>query len=142
MNINNLVPVSRLAANYGVKMVTYGGPGVGKTPVVATAPRPILLVHEPGMLSMRTFTQIPAFEAFTMERTDEFYEWFLKSSEAKAFDTLAVDSISEFAEISLKHELKRSKDGRKVYGEMSRAVMQRMSELYHLRGKHIYLIAK
>ena len=88
MNISSLVPVSKLAANYGVKMVTYGGPGVGKTPIVATAPRPILLVHEPGMLSMRAFTHIPAFEAFTIDRIDEFYEWFLKSSEAKACNQL------------------------------------------------------
>ena len=142
MNIKDLKPVSTLAANYGVKMVVYGGPGVGKTPIISTAPRPIMLVHEPGMLSMRTFKNIPAFEGYTVDKIDEFYDWFLGSAEAKNFDTLAIDSISEFAEIVLKHETKTNKDGRKVYGELSRKVMQRMSELYHLRGKHIYLIAK
>lgn len=39
-------------------------------------------------------------------------------------------------------ELKRNKDGRKAYGEMSRRVMDLVNGLYYLPNKHIYLIGK
>ncbi|MEK7112816.1 MAG: hypothetical protein AAB875_05880, partial [Patescibacteria group bacterium] len=46
------------------------------------------------------------------------------------------------AEIVLTDELKRNKDGRKAYGEMSRRVMEYVNGLYYLPQKHIYLIGK
>ena len=53
MNINDLKPASALALRLGVKCVAYGPPGSGKTPISNTAPNPVMLVTEPGMLSMR-----------------------------------------------------------------------------------------
>ena len=95
-----------MARRFGVKSIIYGGPGTGKTPLTTTCPRPVMLVVEPGMMSMRG-TQIPAYEAPTPERIDEFFAWILKSHEARNFDTLAVDSISQLAEVFLTKELGR-----------------------------------
>ncbi len=142
MNINQLKAASELAQRFGVKSLMYGGPGSGKTPLVMTAPRPVLCVCEPGMLTMRKATNVPAWEAYTPERIEEFFEWVTKSSEAKNFDTVCVDSVSQMAEIVTVAELKKNKDGRKAYGEMARYIMAKMNALYYMPNKHVYLIAK
>ena len=141
MNINQLRPASQLAQQFGVKAVCYGPPGSSKTPLCNTAPRPVMLVCEPGMLTMRT-SKVPCWEGYTPAKIDEFFEWITKSSEAKAYDTVCVDSVSQLAEIKLTDELGKWKDGRKAYGEMSRAVMKILNDLYYLPAKHTYLIAK
>lgn len=141
MQASQLKPASQLAQKFGVKALAYGGPGTGKTPLINTAPRPVLCVVEPGMLSMRT-SNVPAWEAYDANRIDEFFKWLFNSNEARNFDTVGIDSISQLAEIILTEELKRNKDGRKAYGEMSRRVMEIVNALYYLPQKHIYLIGK
>lgn len=141
MNINDLVPASALALRLGVKALVYGDPGSGKTPALNTAPRPILCACEPGMGSMRK-SNVPAWEAYTPPRVHEFFEWFFKSREADNFDTLGIDSTSQLAEIVLAAEMPRHKDPRKAYGEMSRYVAEKLTALYFLKNKHVYLIAK
>lgn len=141
MNINQLRPAGTLAARYGVKSMIYGNPGTGKTPLINTAPRPVLLVCEPGMLSMRGST-VPAWEAKTPDQIAEFFRWFFESPEARNFDTIGIDSVSQMAEIYLTDELKKNKDGRKAYGEMSTKVMEHVTGVYYLLEKHVYLICK
>jgi hypothetical protein len=141
MDQRNLKPAGTLAQFYGVKVLAYGGPGSGKTPVTNTAPRPVMLVCEPGMLSMRGST-VPAFEAQTVAKIDEFMKWFFESHEAKNFDTLAVDSISQMAEIYTEHMMKIHSHGLKAYGEMSTAVMKHINKLFYHPQKHLYLICK
>lgn len=142
MNKNDLKPASTLAQKNGVKAIVYGPPGAGKTPVVKTAPRPVLLAVEPGMLSMRDAHNIPAFEAYTFEKIEEFFKWWFGSNEVSAFDTLGIDSVSQMAEIALVHFKSRNKDGRKAYGEMSEWVMNYLNKLFFMPQKHMYLICK
>lgn len=141
MDIRSLKPSGQLAQQFGVKAVLYGGPGTGKTPIITTAPNPVLLVAEPGMLSMRG-TNIPSWEGYEVKTIDEFFAWFFKSAEAKKFDTLATDSISQIAEIYLRFYQNMNRDGRKAYGDMSMKMMDLMNMLYFMPQKHIILIAK
>ena len=142
MRMADLVPASKLANNYGAKCIAYGGPGSGKTPLVKTAPRPVMLVIEPGMLSMRDATNVPAFEAYTVERINEFFKWLKESAEAKNFDTVCIDSVSQMAEVILEKKKKTISHGLKAYGEMAEDVLRILNDLYYLRNKHMYLIAK
>jgi hypothetical protein len=142
MQASQLKPASSFALNLGAKVIAYGPPGEGKTPLIKTAPRPVLLVCEPGMLSMRDATNIPAWEGYTVAKINEFLDWVFRSNEAKAFDTICIDSFSQLAEIRLKEELNRNTHGLKAYGEMSRAVMERAEQLFFMPQKHVYLIAK
>lgn len=142
MQMKDLQPASALAQRYGVKALAYGPPGKGKTPLIKTAPRPVLLAVEPGLGSMRDAHNIPAWEAYTPDKINEFFTWLLQSAEARNFDTVGIDSISQLAEIILTEELARNKDGRKAYGEMSRRVMTFVNALYFLPNKNVYLIAK
>ncbi len=141
MNASQLKPAGSLIQRFGVKAILYGQPGTGKTPMVNTAPRPVLLATEPGLLSMKGST-VPTWEAFSVEKIEEFFEWFFKSKEASNFDTLAIDSGSQLAELSLIKHQARCKDGRKAYGELSLEVMKWFDQLYYMPQKHILLICK
>lgn len=141
MNASQLVPAHKLAMRYGVKMLCYGAPGSGKTPLVNTAPRPVLLVTEPGMLSMRT-SNVPCWVADTPSRIGEFFDWVRGSAEVKNFDTICVDSVSQMAETILAQMMDKFRDGRKAYGEMSSACMEHLDLLFFMQQKHVYLIAK
>jgi len=141
MNERDLKPASQLAQKYGVKSIIYGKPGSGKTPLIATAPRPLLLATEAGLLSLRQ-SNVPAYQAHTSDKISEFFTWFFNSAEARNYDTLAIDSGSQLAEIVLTDQLKRNKDGRKAYGEMSRIVMEWFDALYFMERKHIVLNCK
>lgn len=141
MKLSDLVSSGTLAKSSGVKMIGYGPAGGGKTPLIATAPRPIMLATEAGLLSMRG-TNVPVWQAHSYERIKEFFDWFFKSHEAKQFDTLCADSLSQVTEIVLKYHLGRNKDGRKAYGEMASDIMKWLEDLYFMPDKHIYLIGK
>lgn len=134
-------PAHSFAQQFGVKCLIYGPPGGGKTPLLNTAPRPVLLAIEPGLLSMRGST-IPTCMAETPEKIDDFFNWLFNSREADQYDTVGIDSVSEMSYRYLLPELKKHKDGRKAYGEMSAKVFPLLSNLYYMRNKHAYLIAK
>ncbi len=147
MQLSDLRPASDFARNFGVKSLVYGPPGSGKTPVMNTAPRPVLLACEPGLLSMRN-SKVPTFEAWDAKRMDEFFAWVFGSNEVKNFDTIGVDSTSQMAELYLQAALEgKSKSGQKVhglaaYGEMARNTLEHLNALYFMQQKHTYLIAK
>lgn len=142
MQASQLKPASSFAQNLGFKAVAYGPPGEGKTPLIKTAPRPVMLICEPGMLSMRDAHNIPAWEGYTPAACAEFFEWLRKSHEAKQFDTVCVDSFSQYAEIELAKALKEVSHGLKAYGLMSERVMEKANQLFFMPQKHVYLVAK
>lgn len=139
MNANDLQPASAFAKIMGVKAVVYGSPGSGKTPLINTAPRPVLMATEPGLLSMRN-SNVPTWIAPSKKRIDEFMQWFELSNEAKQFDTLAIDSTSQMCDIALDES--KAKHGLQQYGEMAEYVFPYLKRLYFMREKHMYLIAK
>lgn len=148
MNVNDLRPAKEFAVQFGCKMTVYGKPGSGKTPVcVHTAPRPLLLAAEPGMLTLRNST-CPTYPAFTGAKNDEFFNWWFGSNESKAFDTLIWDSASEYAEMLVREGMGGTSKGgneahgMRVYGKMARDVMARFNQLYFQQQKHIILITK
>jgi hypothetical protein len=142
MNASNLRPASQIAARLGVKSIAYGDPGTGKTPVFMTAPRPILLLCEPGARSLSKATNLPTWQAYEYPQIEEFFKWWFSSREVDQFDTLGVDSVSHMAEVVLKHMLKVHSHGLKAYGEMSNKVMEYMNALFYQPNKHMYLICK
>ncbi len=135
------------AQNFGVKAIIFGPAGTGKTPILNTATRPVLLATEAGLLSMRG-SKIPTYEAYTSQRIDEFFKWFFNSTETKSFDTLGIDSGSQMADVYLNAALSgTSKQGNKkhgmaAYGEMATNTMEHLRTLFYTRYKHVYLICK
>ena len=141
MNSSNLKEAGSLAVAFGLKAVIYGPAGTGKTPLINTAPRPLLLACEPGLLSMRG-SKVPTYQAFDVKSIEEFFLWFFNSAEVKNFDTLAIDSTSQMADIYLQDAKKNNRHGLQAYGEMAEKCMLHWRRLYFWPNKHTYLIAK
>ena len=125
----------------GIKALVYGHAGAGKTSLIPTLPAPIVLSAEGGLLSISD-ADVPFIEIATMADLMEAYQWLTDSAEAKDFQSVALDSISEIAEVVLAEELKRNKDGRAAYGELNTVMAGMIRAFRDLPGKHVYFTAK
>jgi hypothetical protein len=127
---------------HGVKSLVHGLAGSGKTTLISTAPAPIVLSAEAGLLSLRGF-DIPAITIRNFSEMDEAYTFLTTSEHAKQFETVCIDSISEIGEVCLSAEkLLAGKDPRRAYGEMQDKVMVMVRKFRDLPGKHVYFSAK
>lgn len=127
----------------GVKCVGYGGSGSGKTRLVATAPRPIYISAERGGLSLRGMNIMALPEVKTLADLIAVHTWVMQSNEAKSFDTICVDSVSEIADVVLRGEKSNTKDGRKAHGQANDLVLNRIyRDFRDMPAKHVYFIAK
>ena len=129
-----------LAAN-GVKVLVYGQAGAGKTSLVKTLPSPIVLSAEGGLLSIKD-ADLPYIEISDMDTLKEAYAWLTSSDEAKAYQSVALDSISEIAEVVLNAEKKATKDPRQAYGAMQEQMADIIRAFRDLPGRHVYMSAK
>lgn len=126
---------------HGVKMLVYGLSGSGKTVLCSTAPVPVILSAEAGLLSLRRFS-LPVIEIRSVEDLTEAHRWCLTSHEAKMFQTVCIDSISEIGELVLANAKKQVKDPRQAYGELIEKMMTTIKAYRDLPGKHVYMSAK
>jgi phage nucleotide-binding protein len=125
----------------GVKLLVYGQAGAGKTTLAATLPAPLILSAEGGLLSIAGH-DLPYIEIATMADLGEAYRFVTESAEAAAFESIALDSISEIAEVLLTHEKAATKDPRKAYGEMADQMAGMIRNFRDIPGKHVYMSAK
>lgn len=125
----------------GVKVLVYGPAGAGKTYLISTAPNPVILSAESGLLSLQD-VDIPYWEISSLETLREAYLWVRDSEEAKAFETICLDSISEIAEVVLNHEKRTAKDPRQAYGAMQDQMTEMIRLFRDLPGRHVYFSAK
>ena len=100
----NLRSTAGLHAN-GVKVLVYGQAGAGKTSLIKTLPAPLVLSAEGGLLSIAD-ADVQFIEVSSMDTLKEAYQWVLNSDDAKHFQSVALDSISEIAEVVLNFEKK------------------------------------
>lgn len=131
---------TRDMARNGVRVLVYGAAGAGKTSLIKTLPNPIVLSAEGGLLSIQD-ADLPYIEINTIDDLREAYS-FLVSEEGAAFDSVALDSISEIAEVVLNAEKKTAKDPRQAYGAMQEQMADLIRAFRDLPGKHVYMSAK
>ena len=131
---------TRDTANHGVKLLVYGQAGAGKTTLIKTLPKPIILSAEGGMLSLAG-EDIPVIVINSMDDLKEAYR-FIVGEEGAAFQSVALDSISEIAEVVLNTAKKNAKDPRQAYGEMADQVTDLIRAFRDLPGKHVFFTAK
>lgn len=126
----------------GIKALLYGKPGVGKTPFLATAPAPIILSAEKGLMSVRqanvAYIEITDYRVLT-----EAFQWCMQSNEAKQYWTFGLDSMSEICEVLLTERKRTQKDPRKAYGDVADeglAVARYFRD--NLPGKNVVVVCK
>lgn len=128
-------------ARNGVKILVYGAAGMGKTTLCATCPSPVVFSSESGLLALARY-DLPYAEIKTMQDLREAFAWCRSSREARQFQTICLDSISDIAETVLSHQKASNKDGRMAYGNMIEEMTKIVKEFRDLQGFHVYMAAK
>lgn len=137
----NFTTTDRAAQLNGVKVLVYGQAGAGKTVLASTAPAPFLISAESGELSLRN-VQIPMVKITTVDDLRDVYAWCERSAEAKQFQTICIDSLSEVAEVVLNNAKRQVKDPRQAYGELIEKMESTIRLFRDLPGRNVYMSAK
>lgn len=124
-----------------IKALCYGDAGAGKTVLASTAPNPIIISAESGLLSISD-KDIPVIEVNTLDDMFEAYQFITESEDAKQFETICLDSITEIGEVMLSQYKKDDKDPRKSYGALADHMTQLIRQFRDLEGRHVYFSAK
>ena len=124
----------------GVKLLVYGHAGAGKTTLIKTLPNPVILSAESGLLSIAD-ANLPFIEIKSIDDLREAYQW-TSSAEAQQFESFALDSLSEIAEVVLNDEKKKTKDPRQAYGALQEQMTDIIRAFRDLSGKNVYFSAK
>lgn len=140
----------------GVKVLVYGDAGHGKTMLAATLPAPVLISAESGLLSLKRKNierlfgvgtaginyEIPVIQIRTVEDLSDAYRFCATAAEAKQFQSIGLDSISEIAEVVLNNAKRQVKDPRQAYGELIEKMESLVRAFRDLPGRHVYIAAK
>lgn len=162
----DIINTSDAGNSQGVKIVVYGGAGVGKTRLSATTgdlEHTLILSAEAGLLSLRDH-QIDAIVIKSLDdlraavglvrravksgvAADELEAARAAAGDGekppiKRYRWVIVDSISEIAEVVLRAELDSHNDGRRAYGEMADQMMAVFRALRDTRGVNLVMTAK
>jgi phage nucleotide-binding protein len=112
-------------AMLGLKLLCYGQAGAGKTVLsTTTGGTPLIISAESGLLSIADH-DIDTVSVSSIADVHEIYSFMTQSEDARKYDWLILDSISEIAEVVLSTEKKLTKDPRKAYG----ALQEQMTDL-------------
>lgn len=130
---------TRTAAEY-VKMLCFADSGIGKTTLIGTAPRPLVINTESGLMPLAN----KDIDVLTCKSLTDIYEAydFVMSPEADEYETICLDSISDIAEAILSENKATSKDGRAAYGKLNDDIADIVRAFRDIDNKHIYMTAK
>lgn len=126
---------------HGCKICVYGDSGVGKTVLCATAPNVLFITVEKGLLSVRK-TKRPVLIIRSLQDLMDAYVWVRDQARKNGIDTVAIDSLSEVAEVILHSEKQNAKDPRQAYGAMNDHMDAATKAFRDLEGIHVIFIAK
>jgi len=152
----NWSTTSQVNLRAGVKVLAYSESGMGKTTLCATAPRPLIISAESGLLSLRKQNleklygvgnneityDIPVIAVTNVTDVNDALQWILFAKEASYFDTICMDSASEIAEVILNNAKRQVKDPRQAYGELIEKMETTIRAFRDIPEKHVYISAK
>jgi hypothetical protein len=137
----NFTTTRKAAQLGGVKTLVYSRAGVGKTTLCATAPNPVIISAESGLLALAKY-DILAIEIKTVADLLDSYNWITSSNEARNYWTVCIDSVTEIAEVVLTKAKGVYKDPRQAYGELIDEMLKLIKKFRDLKGRHVYISAK
>lgn len=143
----------------GVKALVYSGSGVGKTVLMATMPKPILISAESGLLSLRRGNlerlvaagvyqpgtidlDVKVIKVTSVEDLGQAHTWCQQNAYSNGFLSVGLDSISEIMEVVLANAKKQVKDPRQAYGELIEKGQMLVRAFRDLPGLNVCVAAK
>lgn len=139
----------------GVKMLCYAPSGIGKTVLCATAPAPIILSAESGLLSLKKSNLERVFgvnapgicydiPVITIESVQDLKDAFtiVTGPKGAQFQTICMDSITEIAEQVLANAKVGVKDMRQAYGALIDQMIGIVKSYRDIANKNVYMTAK
>ena len=124
----------------GIKGLVYGPPGVGKTTLCATAPTPLIISAEKGLLSIRS-KAVDFVEVRNVQDIGEVYDYLL-NADPHEYETVCLDSISDISEVVLSNLKPQYKDGRQAYGELADQMLSLIRAFRNLENYNVFFTAK
>lgn len=125
---------------HGIKALIYGKSGFGKTCLAKTAPAPIIISAESGILSLGN-VDLPMIKVKTIKDLEDVYAW-ATSPAANQFQTIYIDSITEIAEVVLANAKEVVKDPRQAYAKLMDDMIPLIKAYRDIPGKHVVMTAK
>lgn len=140
----------------GVKALVHGRSGVGKTVLCATAPAPMIISAESGLLSLKKGNlerlfgvgnahicyDVPVAKVQNVEDLSQVYTWCHAHAWSNGIRTICLDSISEIMEQVLSNAKKQTKDPRQAYGELIDKGQMLVRSFRDLPGLNVCVLAK
>lgn len=137
----SLTWTNQASLTHGVKCMVYGPSGVGKTRLLASAPKPVIISAEKGLLSLRQF-QLPAIEIQSYVDLEAALQYLYANPLGREAQTICLDSVSEIAEVCLADAKAKKKDGRAAHGDMQDDLAKTFRRFRDIPGKHVCFTAK
>lgn len=141
MPIPAIQNTASLSQNGPIKVLVYGKSGMGKTHLISTLEKPLVLSVESGLLTLRKHN-IPFMTVKTRQDLLDTYQWLISDPRTReSFHTICLDSISEMAEMCLAEIKLTTKDGRQQYGILNEQMAQIIRDFRDLPF-NVYFSAK
>lgn len=84
------------------KWLVYGRSGTGKTTLLATAPKPILLL-DPGEKGTKSIKKRQGIDRLSLDQWDDFEQayWYLEGKGSEKYKTVAVDTVTKLQDLAM-----------------------------------------
>lgn len=119
-----------------VNILCHGVSGVGKTYLCATAPKPLVVSSEEGLITLKEFD----IDTITVKNFSDL-DQAIKLAVNGGYQTLCLDSISDIAEQWLAEFKAEARDPRQAYGRMNDEISLLIRKLRNL-PMYTYVISK
>lgn len=129
-------------AQSGLKILLYGPPAVGKTPMITTLSKPLILAGEDGQGSI-AHANIPFIRIRTIADLKGVITWLKVPANVKNYDWIVLDSVSNLTELIYNEvvaSMPNCKNKMQFFGGMQEAVVPFLQDLLGL-SKNILVIA-
>lgn len=137
----NIKSSKTINSENGINCLISGKAGYGKTVTGSTAPKPLFISVESGLLSIAD-KDIDIVECTTLDEIKDVYQFLTESEDSKKYESVVLDSVSEMGEIMLAQYLQGTKDARQAYGDLNTNMVKLIRSFRDMTHKNVVFICK